>query len=154
MLFLIEFEKTVSTSRFCLHSKNAANLGKCKKSSSFNVNKIFWVSWFWSISIILLYKIKNTRYYYKLLDLEFFFLDINLFSITTEIPFWDYERFKIRSIIVFIRVKKKNGRRGIAPTRNCTHIFRNLIKLFACTVHKAFFSHNFFSLSDSFPWWI
>ena len=83
---------------FCLHIKNAANLGKCKMSSSSIVNKIFWVSWFWSISITLVSKIKNTRYYYKLLDLEFFILEINLFSITTETLFWDYERFvQIRS---------------------------------------------------------
>ena len=41
------------------------------------------------------------------------------------------------------------GRRGIAPKRNFTHIFKNVLNLFLCI------KFNFFlSLSDLFPWWI
>ena len=40
------------------------------------------------------------------------------------------------------------GRRGIAPTRNCTHLLKNLLILFVC-VKLNFFLTTFLSLSDS-----
>jgi len=44
------------------------------------------------------------------------------------------------------------GRRGIAPTWNSTHILKKNNKSFC--MHKTFFSYNFLSISDLFPWWM
>ena len=42
------------------------------------------------------------------------------------------------------------GRRGIAPTRNCTHIFKNVLNVLIC-IELNFFLTIFLSLSDLFP---
>ena len=45
------------------------------------------------------------------------------------------------------------GRRGIAPTRNGTHILKNVLNILIC-IKLFFFLTIFLSLSDLFPWWI
>jgi hypothetical protein len=49
--------------------------------------------------------------------------------------------------------KKKNGRRGIAPTQNYTHMLKKVINLFL-GIKLNFVLAIFLSLSDLFPWWI
>ena len=45
------------------------------------------------------------------------------------------------------------GRCGIAPTQNCTHLLKNVLNLFIC-IKLNFFLTIFLSLSDLFPLWI
>ena len=46
-----------------------------------------------------------------------------------------------------------SGRRGIATTRNCTHLLKHVLYLFVC-IKYTFFLTIFLSLSDLFPQWI
>ena len=45
------------------------------------------------------------------------------------------------------------GNRGIAPTRDCTHILKNVLNLFIC-IKLNFFLTMFLTLSHLFSCWI
>ena len=61
------------------------------------------------------------------------------------------KRQKLTEILLVILKYKIIYRCGIATTRNCTHIFRNVLNIFIC-IKSDYFLKIFVSLYDLFPW--